>query len=92
MSIEWNKVTWYSKILAVVLFVAVFWIGFHLGSFSKSTDKVTPKETATVPTEQEKKTTPAVSISTKNIKEENFTAKVAVITGTSSIGKKSQTY
>jgi hypothetical protein len=32
MTIEWNKVTWYSKILAAVLFVIVFFIGFILGS------------------------------------------------------------
>ena len=30
--IEWNKVTWYSKLLAVVLFVVVFYMGFCLGS------------------------------------------------------------
>jgi hypothetical protein len=37
MTIEWNKVTWYSKILAVVLFVAVFFTGFILGSQYSST-------------------------------------------------------
>jgi membrane-bound inhibitor of C-type lysozyme len=31
MKIEWNKVTWYSKLLAVILFVLVFWGGFSLG-------------------------------------------------------------
>ena len=31
MNIEWNKVTWYSKLLAVVLFVSVFWLGFWFG-------------------------------------------------------------
>jgi len=31
MNIEWNKVTWYSKLLAVVLFVLTFYIGFKLG-------------------------------------------------------------
>lgn len=30
--IEWNKVTWYSKLLAVILFVAVFFLGFYLGA------------------------------------------------------------
>ena len=33
MKILWNKVTWYSKLLAVVLFVGVFWLGFWLGTF-----------------------------------------------------------
>lgn len=31
MILEWNKVTWYSKLLAVVLFVITFWIAFCLG-------------------------------------------------------------
>jgi len=31
MSIQWNKVTWYSKLIAVVIFVAVFFLGFYLG-------------------------------------------------------------
>lgn len=31
MTIEWNKVTWYSKIAAVVLFVGTFFLGFWLG-------------------------------------------------------------
>lgn len=29
--IQWNKVTWYSKILALVIFVAFPFIGFYLG-------------------------------------------------------------
>ena len=32
MKIEWNKVTWYSKLLAVLLFIATFYIGFWLGT------------------------------------------------------------
>ncbi len=31
MNIEWNKVTWYSKILALILFVALPFIGFWYG-------------------------------------------------------------
>jgi hypothetical protein len=31
MKIEWNKVTWYSKLLAVVIFVATFYLGFYFG-------------------------------------------------------------
>lgn len=33
-TIEWNKVTWYSQTLAVVLFVAVFFAGYSLGKGS----------------------------------------------------------
>ena len=32
MTIEWNKVTWYSKLLAVVVFIATFFLGFWLGT------------------------------------------------------------
>ena len=31
MKIEWNKVTWYSKLLALVLFVTLPFIGFYYG-------------------------------------------------------------
>ncbi len=31
MTIEWNKVTWYSKLAAVVVFLATFLIAFNLG-------------------------------------------------------------
>jgi hypothetical protein len=31
MKIEWNKVTWYSKLLALALFVALPFIGFYYG-------------------------------------------------------------
>lgn len=31
MKIVWNKVTWYSKLIAVVLFVCTFFLGFWLG-------------------------------------------------------------
>ena len=40
MKIEWNKVTWYSKVAAVVLFVLTFYIGFNLG---KDTVKIIPE-------------------------------------------------
>ena len=31
MKIKWNEVTWYSQIVAVALFVAVFFVGFLIG-------------------------------------------------------------
>lgn len=31
MRVVWNKVTWYSKTLAIALFVALPFIGFWLG-------------------------------------------------------------
>lgn len=30
--IRWNKITWYSKIIAVILFVVVYMVGFWLGT------------------------------------------------------------
>ena len=38
MKIEWNKVTWYSKLAAIIIFVAVFFLGFWLGT--QKTEKV----------------------------------------------------
>lgn len=35
--IRWNKVTWYSKVIAVLLFVVVYVIGFWLGTEYQST-------------------------------------------------------
>lgn len=31
MKIEFNKVTWYSKLLAIVIYVSTFFLGFYLG-------------------------------------------------------------
>lgn len=31
MQIQWNKVTWYSNLVAVILFIAIFALGFYLG-------------------------------------------------------------
>ena len=31
MSIEWKRVTWYSQIVAIILFVLVFIFGFYIG-------------------------------------------------------------
>ncbi|MDQ3077083.1 MAG: hypothetical protein M3Q63_03490 [bacterium] len=31
MNIKWNKVTWYSKTLAVILFIIVLYVGICIG-------------------------------------------------------------
>jgi uncharacterized membrane protein len=31
MPIVWNKVTWYSKLVAIIIFVLTFYVGFVLG-------------------------------------------------------------
>ncbi len=34
--IQWNKVTWYSKLLAVIVFLLTFYIGYNLGKEDQS--------------------------------------------------------
>jgi len=36
MKIELNKVTWYSKILAIIVYVSTFFLGFWLGQRNES--------------------------------------------------------
>lgn len=36
--IEWNRVTWYSKLIAVILFVATFYIAFMFGKQAQRID------------------------------------------------------
>jgi hypothetical protein len=31
MKIVWNKVTWYSKFLALIVFILTFWVAFYFG-------------------------------------------------------------
>lgn len=39
MHIEWNRVTWYSKIAAIVLGVGIFALGFCLGTLQQTTNE-----------------------------------------------------
>lgn len=40
MKIVWNKVTWYSKFLALIFFLLTFWTAFYLGiQFEKTSEK-----------------------------------------------------
>ncbi len=51
MKIEWNKVTWYSKLIAVVVFVVVFCVGFNLGKQSEEVNSiVVPAHSVNKPT------------------------------------------
>ena len=49
MKIEWSKITWYSKILALALFVLLPFAGFYLGTWYQKeiTPTVVDKTTAT---------------------------------------------
>ncbi len=89
MSIKWNKVTWYSRLLAIVLFVLTFYIGFLLGQQKQA---ITPP-TIIPAVKAPEKTTPApLSITMQNIEETNFTGKVAQVSGTSTLAKDAQAY
>ncbi len=33
MKIEFKKVTWYSQVVAIIVFIGTFFIGFHLGRY-----------------------------------------------------------
>jgi hypothetical protein len=35
MAIRWNRVTWYSKLLAIIVFAATFLIAFELGMYAE---------------------------------------------------------
>src|ERR1044072_2461483 len=68
MAIQWNKVTWYSKLLALILFVALPFTGFYLGikyeSLTSSVGVIAPHTTAsstasTVATSSSRPTTSA---------------------------------
>ena len=42
MKIEWNKVTWYSRLLAVVVFLLTFYIAFNLGKQVAQVNEIEP--------------------------------------------------
>ena len=42
MTIEWNRVTWYSKLTAVVLFVGTFVLAFWLGTAWEAAQRAVP--------------------------------------------------
>ncbi len=39
MDIEWTKVTWYSEVIAFILFVAIFFVGVRIGQFKSMVDR-----------------------------------------------------
>lgn len=53
--IKWNKVTWYSQLLAILLGVVIFFVGFFLGTLSttkySSHNETNPVESKKVKTE-----------------------------------------
>lgn len=42
MTITWNKVTWYSKLLAVIIFAFAIWLGFYFKSEFKKVEEIKP--------------------------------------------------
>lgn len=62
MHIEWNKVTWYSKLIAVVLFVIVLFVGFKLGEiYQQAKDYSSTYSTYLQPVSPASKATSTVS-------------------------------
>ena len=88
MAIVWNKVTWYSKLLAVILFVAIFFVGFQLG---KEKTEIISNDNAT-PEKQVEKSVVPISIKKMDLKEENFSGTVPTISGSSALAKEAQKY
>jgi cytoskeletal protein RodZ len=62
MKIEWTRVTWYSQIIALILFVGIFGIGIGIGMQIKASNTVASAETSTQQTTQ--KTTSPVPVNT----------------------------
>lgn len=87
MPIKWNKITWYSKLFAIILFVSTFYVGFYLGQ--KKADLGTNTE---IPKKQVVNNKKPVSISIQKIKEENFSGQMPVFSGSSSIASSARTY
>src|SRR3989344_1754281 len=87
MKIEWNKVTWYSKVIAVVLAIGIFFLCYYLGQKKKNV-----AEEDGIKEEQVENKTPSVEITSKNIKEDNFTGKVAVVSGKTLLTKEAHKY
>jgi hypothetical protein len=97
MSIKWNKVTWYSKIVAVIVFVATFCVGFCLGYIwgRNSTLVNYVNENSKIPNETQKKSaveTTAINIGSQSIKEDNFSGSMPTFSGTSAVVAKAQEY
>lgn len=91
MAIEWNKVTWYSKLSAVVLAVLILYLGFYLGSrWQKQQREISQNEEATKVQTPEK--TNPISITIKTIKEENWSGSMPVISGTSTLASSARAY
>jgi hypothetical protein len=66
MAIEWNRVTWYSKSLALIAFLGVFALGFYVGVQYSDVYHVQPTAFAsstpqTLPTQKPVATTPSSS-------------------------------
>ena len=90
MKIEWNKVTWYSKVVAVVLFVATFYVGFYLGEQNQTVQDSLVEVIDVVVMDGE--ASKLVVSGTKEIKEDNFVATVATITGSGVLAEMGREY
>lgn len=90
MKIEWKKVTWYSQLLAIILFVLVFFIGFRLGVRWQEEKAITDANGKIV--QKQSPASTQISIKTQNLKEENFSGTIPVITGTGEVAVQARAY
>jgi hypothetical protein len=52
MKIIWNEVTWYSKLIAVILFLATFFVAFYLGGENQKIKNLNLSEINTIKKEE----------------------------------------
>lgn len=69
MMIEWNRVTWYSKTLAAILFVDVFFFGYWLGTMNTEVQYI---ETERVVRNIDTPTAPVTSAEQTNVQEDDW--------------------
>lgn len=81
MDIEWNTVTWYSKLAAALLFVGVFVLGFYLGTqYAATNGPEKPVAPATTPQVTKSKNTETLPINTKTQTSNKYAAIINLTT------------
>jgi hypothetical protein len=93
MKIKWKKVTWYSSLLAIILFVLTFYVGFNLGNQNKEIANNNKSEP--IQKKLSEKAAPIsspVSITPVNLAETNFTGTTQTISGSGVLASSARAY
>lgn len=77
MNIEWNKVTWYSKLLAIVVFLVTFVLAFSLGVEYEKIKELS-NIGVQIPTEVEEVKQPTVGDLVLSVGQEKYLGKFGV--------------